>query len=59
MGKIRQGIIGGFSGKVGNVVGAAWKGISYMRILPVSVANPKTDAQLTPASEILCHHAFP
>jgi hypothetical protein len=47
MGKIRQGIIGGFSGKVGNVVGSAWKGISYMRILPVSVANPKTDAQLS------------
>jgi hypothetical protein len=46
MGIIRQGIIGGFSGKVGNVVGASWKGISYMRILPVSVANPQTDAQL-------------
>jgi hypothetical protein len=27
MGKINQGILGGFSGKVGNVVGGSWKGI--------------------------------
>jgi hypothetical protein len=46
MGKIKQGVIGSFSGKVGNVVGAMWKGIAYMRILPASVANPKTDKQL-------------
>jgi hypothetical protein len=46
MGTIKQGILGGFSGKVGNVVGASWKGIDYMRIMPSSVANPQTDAQL-------------
>jgi len=46
MGKIKQGVIGGFSGMVGNVIGASWKGIAYMRIRPTSVANPKTDAQL-------------
>ena len=31
MGTIKQGILGGFSGKVGTVVGSSWKGISYMR----------------------------
>ena len=31
MGTIQKGILGGFSGKVGNVVGASWKGIDYMR----------------------------
>jgi hypothetical protein len=46
MGTINQGILGGFSGKVGNVVGSTWKGIDYMKSLPTSVANPKTDAQL-------------
>jgi len=46
MGKIKQGVLGGFSGKVGNVVGGSWKGIAYMRIKPSSVANPKTDLQL-------------
>jgi hypothetical protein len=34
MGIIKQGILGGFSGKVGNVVGGTWKGIDYMRVLP-------------------------
>jgi hypothetical protein len=46
MGTISQGILGPFSGKVGSVVGGVWKGIAYMRSLPVSVANPQTDAQL-------------
>jgi len=31
MGIIQKGILGGFSGKVGNVVGGSWKGIDYMR----------------------------
>ena len=45
MGTIKKGILGGFSGKVGTVVGASWKGISYMRSLPQKVRNPRTDAQ--------------
>ncbi len=31
MGTINKGILGGFSGKVGSVVGGNWKGIDYMR----------------------------
>ena len=31
MGTITKGILGGFSGKVGSVVGGTWKGIDYMR----------------------------
>lgn len=31
MGRISKGILGGFSGKVGSVVGGTWKGIDYMR----------------------------
>ena len=31
MGKIKQGILGGFQGKVGTVIGASWNGIAYMR----------------------------
>ena len=46
MGTIKQGILGAFSGKVGNIVGGTWKGIDYMRILPASVRNPKTPKQL-------------
>jgi len=51
MGKISQGVLGGFSGKVGNVVGGSWKGIDYMRIKPASVANPRTAAQVDQRSK--------
>lgn len=46
MGVIKQGILGGFSGKVANVVGTSWKGIAVMKALPLSVANPRTAAQV-------------
>lgn len=46
MGKIAQGILGGLSGKVGNIVGGSWKGIDYIRIKPSSVANPRTEGQV-------------
>jgi len=46
MGTIKQGILGGFSGKVGTVIGGNWKGIDYMRGKAASVSNPKTEAQL-------------
>lgn len=46
MGKINQGILGGFSGKVGNVIGGNWKGIDYMRVKPASVHNPRTEGQM-------------
>ena len=46
MSTINQGILGGFSGKVGTVIGGSWKGISYMRSIPASVSNPRTPAQL-------------
>jgi len=46
MGVIRRGILGGFSGKVANVVGSSWKGIATLKSLPLSVANPNTAAQI-------------
>lgn len=46
MGKIKQGILGGFSGKVANVVGSSWKGIAVIKSRPLSVANPKTPGQV-------------
>jgi hypothetical protein len=46
MATIKQGILGGVSGKVGTVVGANWKGINYIRSLPAHVTNPRSDGQL-------------
>lgn len=51
MGKISQGVLGGFSGKVGNVVGGTWKGIDYMRIKPANVSNPRTAGQVDQRSK--------
>jgi hypothetical protein len=45
MGVISKGILGGVSGKIGNVVGGNWKSIDYLRSLPASVANPNTSLQ--------------
>jgi Family of unknown function (DUF6266) len=38
MATFEKGILGGFSGKIGTVVGGNWKGIDYMR----SKANKRT-----------------
>lgn len=47
MGTIKKGILGGVSGTVGNVVGANWKGIDYLRVKPADVSNPNTNLQST------------
>ena len=47
MARIKQGILGGFSGKIGNIVGSSWKGIAVMKTLPLSVSNPRTAKQVT------------
>lgn len=46
MATILNGILGGFSGTVGTVVGSSWKGIDYMRSRATSIAQPNTPAQL-------------
>ncbi|TRX70564.1 DUF6266 family protein [Carboxylicivirga sp. M1479] len=43
MGQFKKGILGGFSGKVGNIIGSTWKGITYMRSL--SEASNKTPSE--------------
>lgn len=46
MARIKRGILGGFSGKVGAVIGSSWKGIETMRSMPISVPNPRTQGQV-------------
>ncbi|HEX3025509.1 MAG TPA: DUF6266 family protein [Chitinophagaceae bacterium] len=46
MGTINKGILGGFSGKVGTVIGATWKGIDYMRSKSSKKPGNFSDAQL-------------
>ena len=46
MGIINKGILGGFSGAVGPVVGSSWKGINYMKTLPSKKSKTSSVAQI-------------
>ncbi len=52
MGKILQGILGGFKGKVGPLTGSSWKGIQVIKSRPTSVAYPGTAAQVAQTSKM-------
>lgn len=58
MGRIKKGILGGFSGKVGSVVGASWKGIDYMRSLPRKSEKAPSDAQLAQQNKMALLRGF-
>jgi len=45
MAKYKNGIHGAFSGKIGSVVGASYRGIDYMRSLP-EIIKPRSEKQL-------------
>ena len=45
MGKIKQGILGGFSGKVGPVIGSSWKGKAVMKARALSFDDANSEAQ--------------
>jgi hypothetical protein len=46
MGRFIKGIMGGFSGKVGNIIGGTWRGISYMRSLSDRRNHQPTERQI-------------
>ena len=45
MGKIKPSALGTLSGTVGDVIYGTWKGVPYIRTKPVSISNPRTEAQ--------------
>lgn len=52
MGTIKKGILGGFSGTVGTVVGGSWKGTAYMRGKAQSISNPRTERQVAQRNKL-------
>lgn len=58
MARLPQGILGGVLGKVGNVVGSSWKGIPILKSRPLSVANPRTTAQVAQRTKMANVVAF-
>jgi len=45
MGLIKQGILDGVSGKVGNVIGSSWRGRDFVRIKPAIVHDANSKKQ--------------
>lgn len=41
----KDGILGGFSGKVGNIVGLTLNGVPIMRVAPKASQKPPTEKQ--------------
>lgn len=57
MAKYKNGIHGDFSGKVGKVVGATWRGIPYMRSLPSPRTGSVSEAEMGNRNKFaLAHH---
>lgn len=46
MARITKGILGGFSGKVGPIVGASWRGQDIIRSTPKPSSKPPTEKQV-------------
>ncbi|RFN60351.1 DUF6266 family protein [Marixanthomonas ophiurae] len=51
MGTIQNGLLGGFSGKVGPVVGATWRNKNIIRSAPQPSSIPRSQAQLSNQSD--------
>ena len=58
MAKINQGILGGFSGSVGPVIGSSWKGIPYIRSKPGKYSHPPTEKQSRYRNKFAAQIAF-
>lgn len=58
MARITNGILGGFSGKVGTVVGASWRGIDYIRSTPNRSTTPATPLQLAQRVKMVLFRGF-
>ena len=58
MARIEQGILGPFSGKVGEVIGSSWKGIPYIKARPTQFHDAKTPGQLTHRMKLQTAHGF-
>lgn len=54
----KNGLTGGVSGKIGNVVGVSRNGSFYFRSLPVETTDPKTEKQVTQRSKFLVTQSF-
>ena len=58
MGRLKEGILGGFSGKVGNVIGSSCRGVEYIKSAPAKMTNPRTKRQTMQRSSFIVTQNF-
>ena len=58
MARLKNGLIGGVSGKVGNVIISSWYGEEYVKSAPDKVKNPRTKEQVKQRSKFSVTMAF-
>ena len=58
MGTLNKGLLGGFSGKVGNVVGSSCRGVEYIKSPPAKMTNPRTQGQTKQRSKFVVTQNF-
>lgn len=58
MARIDEGILGPFSGKVGEVIGSSWHGIPYIKSRPAVFHDAKSPAQLAQRMRMQVAHQF-
>ena len=58
MGRLKEGIFGGFSGKVGNIIGSSCRGVDYIKSAPAKMTNPRTKSQTNQRSSFIITQNF-
>ena len=58
MARLKEGIFGGFSGKVGNIIGSSCRGVDYIKSAPAKMTNPRTKSQTKQRSSFIITQNF-
>ena len=58
MARLKNGLIGGVSGRIGNVIISSWHGKEYVKSAPDIVKNPRTKEQVKQRSKFVVTMAF-
>jgi len=58
MARLKNGLLGGFTGKVGNLVGSSCRGVEYVKSRPAKMTNPRTKKQTKQRSKFTLSQDF-
>jgi hypothetical protein len=58
MARFLKGIVGAYSGRVGNIVGSNWRSVDYVRSLPKMTGKKATESQITQRAKFALGVAF-